>query len=154
MSTDLNTILALKRELDSYADNLRAAKSDLIRYKDSLDVAWNATEIGMIDDAIDEVNRKLNRTADEMNDISSDILKAYQQIEEERIAREQAEREKQEQLAREQAEQRAREEEQRVREEQKSNAEKARQEAGKQSSMQLKGTVTAVTSFFSWLFRR
>lgn len=154
MSTDLNTILALKRELDSYADNLRAAKADLIRYKDSLDAAWNATEIGMIDDAIDEVNRKLNRTADEMNDISSDILKAYQQIEEERIAREQAEREKQEQLAREQAEQRAREEEQRVREEQKSNAEKARQEAGKQSSMQLKGAVTVVTSFFSWLFRR
>lgn len=96
MTTDLNTVLSQKRELDIFADNLREARTQLIRHKDSLDTYWQAAEIEMIDDMIDKINRKLNQVADELNDIGIDILKTYQELEEE----ERIEREKEEEEAR------------------------------------------------------
>lgn len=94
MTTDLNTVLAQKKELDICADNLREARGRLIRHKNTLDGCWAAAEIRMIDDAIDKINRRLNKAADELNDIGSDMVSACQQIlEEERIARERAEAE-------------------------------------------------------------
>lgn len=108
MTTDLNTVLSQKNELDFCADNLREARMKLIRHKSSLDACWAAKEIKMIDDAIDRITRRLNKTADELSDIGIDMIKVYQQLEEEeRLAREREEAEAAE------AEARARREQQR-----------------------------------------
>lgn len=173
MSADINTILALKSELDVYADSLREARTRLSHHKNILDAAWHANEISMIDDAIEEIDRKLSRTADELNDIASDMVKAHQQIEEEQIAREQRERrrqQEQERLAREQATQRAREqeiaaayarknqekEEQQIRMQTEGVIRKQEQTVGeaKQSTDKNTNIFNFATNFFSWLFRR
>lgn len=92
MTTDLDTVLSQKRELDRLADDLREARSRLIRHRNSLNRDWAATEIQMINDAIDRINRRLNGTADDLNDIGTDMIKVYRDLEEqERIEREQAE---------------------------------------------------------------
>lgn len=87
MTTDLNTVISQKRELEICADNLREARAKLVSHKEKLDSVWSAAEIKMIDDVIDRINSRLNRLASELNDIGADVLKTYQQIEEqERIA--------------------------------------------------------------------
>ena len=87
MEFNLDTVLAQKRELDRYADDLREAGRRLIRHKNSLDRYWAAKEIGMIDEVIERIDRRLNRTADELNEIGIDMLKVYRQ-EEERVKKE------------------------------------------------------------------
>lgn len=173
MSTDLNMILALKRELDIFADNLREAKTKLIRHKESLDAVWNANEISMIDATLEEIDFKLGRVADELNDIASDVLKAHLQIEEERITRERLEREDQERLAqerqareREEQERLARERQAREREEQERLAreQEAREQAAReqkkaeqeksQNEQEAQKENDFISGFFSWLFRR
>lgn len=94
MNTDLNTVLSQKRELDGYADSLRDARNNLIRHKASLDSAWQAFEISTIDDAIDRINIALYALAEDLNDIGTDMVKAFNDIEEEeRIERERREAE-------------------------------------------------------------
>lgn len=86
--------MSWKKELDGCSDNLREVRNRLLRYKNSLDRYWVATETRMVDDVIDKINRRLNKTADELNDIGNDMINTCQQImEEERIVREKTEAE-------------------------------------------------------------
>lgn len=82
MTTDLGTVLSQKKELDVCADYLKEAREKLVSHRARLDSVWSAAEIRMIDNAIDRINLRLSRLADELNDIGTDMLKSYQQIQE------------------------------------------------------------------------
>ncbi len=92
MSIDRTVILAQKRELDSYADVLAEIHTGLVRYKNSLNQAWQASEIDRLNEEILQLNRRISRVKDEMNDIGTAMVRAAEDIAAEEAARAEAER--------------------------------------------------------------
>lgn len=82
MAVDFKMIFAQQKELKGYADDIAYVKNQIRKYQNNLNSAWNSTEIRIINDAIDNVERKLAKMEAEMDDISMDILSAYQELEE------------------------------------------------------------------------
>lgn len=85
MKININELIIQKRELERYADELREVKSRLAIHKKNLEDLWLSYEAEGIYDAIDRINLRLEKAADEMNQISRDMLKAYDDICEEKI---------------------------------------------------------------------
>lgn len=85
MEININELIIQKRELERYADELREVKSRLIIHKKNLEGLWLSYEAEGIYDAIDCINYRLEMAADEMNQISRDMLRAYGDICEEKI---------------------------------------------------------------------
>ncbi len=85
MEININELIIQKRELERYADELREVKSRLAIHKKNLEDLWLSYEAENIYDAIDRINMRLETAADEMNHISRDMLKAYDDICKEKI---------------------------------------------------------------------
>ena len=85
MEIDINELIIRKRELERYADELREVKSRLAIHKRNLEDLWLSYEAEGVYDEIERINFRIEKMADEMNDISRDILRAYDDIREEKI---------------------------------------------------------------------
>lgn len=80
MGININELIAQKRELEQYADELRETKSKLLIHKKALEELWLSYEAEDIYDAIDRINYRLEKAADEMNSVGRDMLKAYEDL--------------------------------------------------------------------------
>lgn len=81
MSIDKMTILAQKRELEYYADELQSVRSSLLKYAYSLDDAWEGAEVAMINDAIEQLNSDILRIKEEIDNIGYDLIKGMEETE-------------------------------------------------------------------------
>ncbi len=76
-------LLEKARQLRQHGDRLLEMRSQLTTYKNRLAQAWDARETDRLEDMTDHLNRKINRTADEINGIALDLLAAYEKLAEE-----------------------------------------------------------------------
>ena len=82
MALDLKMILTQQKEIQEYADELAYVRRQIQRYQDNLNSAWKSTEIKIVNQAIDELERKLSKMEREMDEIGRDILVVHQEFEE------------------------------------------------------------------------
>lgn len=82
MALDLKMILTQQKEIQEYADELAYVRRQIQRYQDNLNSAWKSTEIKIVNQAIDELERKLSKMEREMDEIGRDILVVHQELEE------------------------------------------------------------------------
>ena len=130
MAIDLDAIRAQQRELNMISDEVASTKRKLILYKDSLDAAWKSNEIKGIDNAVEDVVRRLNRLTKDLEDLGHDVMTAGDEIrQEEEAARRAAEEKRQ----REEAARRAEEERRQREEATKRMEEEERQEAARRA---------------------
>ncbi|MBQ6264642.1 MAG: WXG100 family type VII secretion target [Clostridia bacterium] len=110
MSIDFNLANNQAAQLRAYADQLRSAKNDLYKYKDTLVSAWRGTEAKSVIASIDAQTAKIDKVIKELESLSSNVQSTAASIKRQEeaaaaAARAKAERERRE---REQAAARAR----------------------------------------------
>jgi peptidoglycan hydrolase CwlO-like protein len=77
--------------LNNYAERLRTVRTGLIQYKGNLNEKWQATEMRLINNAIDELVNELQSIASSLESIGSDIRTTAYEIRNEEIERARAE---------------------------------------------------------------
>lgn len=77
---ELEDIIAQKKELERYTDELLTVRAKLIHHKNLLNEVWKSREMRELDEVIDCLNRRMRRIADEMNSIGYDMLRAYEDL--------------------------------------------------------------------------
>ncbi|MCM1056109.1 MAG: hypothetical protein NC517_00655 [Firmicutes bacterium] len=66
------------------SDEILSVKRRLNRHRESLDDAWKSAEIKGIDSVIEDIVRRLNRLAGDLDDLGHDCLAAGEEIKAER----------------------------------------------------------------------
>ncbi len=77
---DFEELLTTVRRLKQCADELLEVRSKLVIYKKRIDASWEAVEAVGIHDAVNQLNMQINRTSDEIDDISMDIIEIYEEL--------------------------------------------------------------------------
>lgn len=77
MDNELEKIVAQKKELQGYSDELLAARRKLKEYKANIEGSWSGKEAEIIVDAVDKLNLRLYRMSEEIEQLGVDILKVY-----------------------------------------------------------------------------
>ena len=80
MAIDIETVRAQQRELNMVSDEVSSVKRKLKHYQESLDNAWKSAEIKGIDLAIEEIVRRLNRLAGDLEDLGHDVMLTGEEI--------------------------------------------------------------------------
>lgn len=80
MAIDIEAVRAQQRELNMVSDEVLSVKRKLMRHQDALDDAWKSTEIRGIDSAIEEIVRRMNRLARNLEDLGHDVMVTGQEI--------------------------------------------------------------------------
>lgn len=97
MAINLGQTYSQAARLNDYAAQLKNILGKLIRDKDLLNTYWQSTELIYINQAISDIDKKLNRVAGMLEGLNSSIRSAAQDVhreeEEARIAAERAARE-------------------------------------------------------------
>ncbi len=83
MEIKLEQLLAQKRELERYADELQETKVRLIKHQMELRTVWNAREMDELGDVIDRLSGRARQMAAEIEDIGQAMLQAYEELLEE-----------------------------------------------------------------------
>ncbi|MCD8198541.1 MAG: hypothetical protein LUE24_15505 [Lachnospiraceae bacterium] len=83
MEIKLEQLLAQKRELERYADELQETKVRLIKHQAELRTVWNAREMDDLGDVIDRLSSRARQMAVEIEDIGHAMLQAYEELQEE-----------------------------------------------------------------------
>lgn len=83
MERTLEMVMTQLKALNQYADELLGIRTDMLRHKNQLNEAWVSDEIDEINEMIDRFNRRARYIAEELCGVGQDILKAYEEIEEE-----------------------------------------------------------------------
>ena len=101
MSIDINLANNQAVQLRAYADQLRSAKNDLYKYKDTLVSAWRGTEVKSVIASIDAQTAKIDKVIKELESLSSNVQSTAASIKRQEdaaaaAARAKAERERQE----------------------------------------------------------
>ena len=73
MSIDINLANSQAAQLRSYADQLRSAKNDLYKYKDTIVSAWRGAEARGIIASIDAQTARIDRVIAELESLSSNV---------------------------------------------------------------------------------
>ena len=84
MDVNIDLIIAQMRELQRHTDELKEIRTSLLRHKELLNDAWVSTEIEGINDVLDGLRRQAERIADEMYGIGYDMVKAYEEVNQDR----------------------------------------------------------------------
>lgn len=93
MAIDIEAVRAQQRELNMVSDEVSSVKRRLNRHQESLDDAWRSAEIKGIDAAIEDIVRRLNRLAGDLEDLGHDVMVTGEEIRAEEEAAEAAEEE-------------------------------------------------------------
>ncbi len=101
MSIDINLANNQAAQLRAYADQLRSAKNDLYKYKDTIVSAWRGTEAKSVIASIDAQTAKIDKVIKELESLSSNVQSTAASIKRQEeaaaaAARERAERERRE----------------------------------------------------------
>ena len=80
LDMEFEELLAAVRRLRQCADELLEVRSKLVIYKNRIDAAWEAAEAAGVCDGVNRLNMQLNRAADEIDDISMDIIEIYEEL--------------------------------------------------------------------------
>ena len=101
MSIDINLANNQAAQLRAYADQLRTAKNDLYKYKDTIVSAWRGTEAKSVIASIDAQTAKIDKVIRELESLSSNVQSTAASIKRQEeaaaaAAREKAERERRE----------------------------------------------------------
>lgn len=83
MEKTLDMVRLWMRDLNQCADELLQIRSDMIRYRTELNEAWVSEEIEEINDMTDILNRRVRYIAEELCGVGWDMIKAYEELEEE-----------------------------------------------------------------------
>lgn len=98
MAIDMEAVRAQQRELNMVSDEVSSVKRRLNRHQEALDDAWKSIEIKGLDAAIEDVVRRLNRLAGDLEDMGHDVMVTGEEIKAEEEAAE-AEAEEAQRLA-------------------------------------------------------
>lgn len=98
MAIDMEAVRAQQRELNMVSDEVASVKRRLNRHQEALDDAWKSIEIKGLDAAIEDVVRRLNRLARDLEDMGHDVMVTGEEIKAEEEALE-AEAEEAQRLA-------------------------------------------------------
>ena len=101
MSIDINLANNQAAQIRAYADQLRSAKNDLYKYKDTLISAWRGTEVKSVIASIDAQTAKIDKVIKELESLSNNVQSTAASIKRQEdaaaaAARAKAERERQE----------------------------------------------------------
>lgn len=80
MAIDIETVRAQQRELNMVSDEVLSVKRKLKRHQELLDDAWKSGEIKGLDFAIEEITRRLNRLAGDLEELGHDVMAAGEEI--------------------------------------------------------------------------
>lgn len=93
MAIDIEAVRAQQRELNMVSDEVSSVKRRLKRHQEALDDAWKSAEIKGIDSAIEDIVRRLNHLAGDLDDLGHDVMATGEEIRTEEEALEAAEEE-------------------------------------------------------------
>ena len=96
MAIDIEAVRAQQRELNMISDEITSAKRKVQLHQIALDDAWKSYEIRGIDSYLEDVVYRLNRLADELNNLGHDVMTVGEQIRAEEEAAERARKEAEE----------------------------------------------------------
>lgn len=80
MAIDIEAVRAQQRELNMVSDEVSSVKRKLMRHQDALDDAWRSAEIKGIDSVIEEIIRRMNHLAVDLEDLGHDVMVTGQEI--------------------------------------------------------------------------
>lgn len=80
MAINIEAVRAQQRELNMVSDEISSVKRKLMRHQDALDGAWKSSEIRGIDSVIEELVRRMNRLAGELEDLGHDVMRTGEEI--------------------------------------------------------------------------
>lgn len=83
MERTLEMVMVQVQDLKQCADELLRIRTGMLRHKMELNEAWVSDEIEEINDMIDSLNRRARYIAEELCGVGQDIIKAYEELEEE-----------------------------------------------------------------------
>lgn len=91
MAIDMDAVRAQQREFNGVSDEILTIKRKLMRYQESLDDGWKSVEVKGIDSCLEDIIRRLNRLAKNLEDLGHDVAVAGEEIRGEEEARRRAE---------------------------------------------------------------
>lgn len=80
MAIDIEAVRAQQRELNMVSDEVASVKRRLTRHQEALDEAWRSAEIKGLDSAIEDIVRRLNRLAGDLEDLGHDVMVTGEEI--------------------------------------------------------------------------
>lgn len=80
MAIDMDAVRAQQRELNMVSDEVASVKRKLVRHQETLDAAWKSAEIKGMDSAIEDIVRRLNRLAGDLEDLGHDVMVTGEEI--------------------------------------------------------------------------
>lgn len=83
MAIDIEAVRAQQRELNMVSDEVSSVRRRLERHQETLDDAWKSAEVKGIDSAIEDIVRRLNRLAGDLEDLGHDVMVTGEEIKEE-----------------------------------------------------------------------
>lgn len=83
MENTLEMVRLWMRDLHQCADELLQIRAGMLRHRTELNEAWVSDEIEEINDMTDALNRRVRYIAEELCGVGQDIIKAYEELEEE-----------------------------------------------------------------------
>lgn len=94
MAIDIETVRSQQKELNMVSDEVSSVRRKLKHHQETLDDAWRSPEVKGIDLAIEEILRRLNRLAGDLENLGHDVMVTGEEIkaEEEAAAAEEARR--------------------------------------------------------------
>ncbi|KAA0548512.1 hypothetical protein FZW96_08040 [Bacillus sp. BGMRC 2118] len=92
MKINVSREIQLAREIGNYEQTLTNIQSKLDNYSSKLGVAWKATEIPYILDAINDVKKDIGKVAGQLSSIESTIISTARMIRQEEEQKEAEER--------------------------------------------------------------
>ena len=104
MSVDVNMANYQASQLRNYATQLNDVKISLIAYRNQLDANWWSDEIKSIDCAINKITNRIQDIQNKLNVTADNVMNSANQIRQEEIA---AERRRQQEIARKRAQREA-----------------------------------------------
>ena len=104
MSVDVNMANYQASQLRNYATQLNDVKISLIAYRNQLDANWSSDEIKSIDCAINKITNRIQDIQKKLNVTADNVMNSANQIRQEEIA---AERRRQQEIARKRAQREA-----------------------------------------------
>lgn len=104
MSVDVNMANYQASQLRNYATQLNDVKISLIAYRNQLDANWWSDEIKSVDCAINKITNRIQDIQNKLNVTADNVMNSANQIRQEEIA---AERRRQQEIARKRAQREA-----------------------------------------------
>ena len=104
MGVDVNYAYSQANALKRQAGELNTVKANLLAYKSSLDANWSSDEIKSIDCAINKITNRIQDIQNKLNVTADNVMNSANQIRQEEIA---AERRRQQEIARKRAQREA-----------------------------------------------